>query len=65
MIDDATLVTWNSFDNGYYYDSGPLTLTIKTVNITSVSGRVNQAISFISTSSLPVSFSQSSLPAII
>ena len=51
IFDDATLVTLNSFDNGSYFDSGPLGLTVTTVNITSVSGRVNQAISFTSSSS--------------
>ena len=46
ILDDATLVTWNSFDSVSYYDSGPLNLTVTAVNVTSVSGRVNQAISF-------------------
>ena len=51
ILDDATLVTWNSFDSVSYYDSGPLNLTVTVVNVTSVSGRVNQAISFNSNSS--------------
>ena len=51
ILDDATLVTYNSFDGGSYVDSGPLRLTVTTNNITSVSGRVNQAIRLNSNSS--------------
>jgi hypothetical protein len=52
ILDDATLTTWQSFDNpSSYSDSGPLRLKINAVNVTSVSGRVNQAISFTSNSS--------------
>ena len=51
ILDDATLVTWNSFDELPYSDSGPLNLSITTSDLTLVSGRVNQAISFNSNSS--------------
>ncbi len=52
ILDDATLTTWHSFDSSSpYSDSGPLRLTVTAVNVTSVSGRVNQAISFTSNSS--------------
>ena len=52
ILDDATLVSWNSFDqNGSYTDSGPLRLRITAVNVSSVSGKVNQAIRFTSNSS--------------
>lgn len=46
--DEATLVTWHSFDSLSYSDSGSLRLRVTAVNVTSVSGRVNQAISFTS-----------------
>ncbi|CAF4223848.1 unnamed protein product, partial [Adineta steineri] len=51
ILGDATLTTWHSFDSTPYSDTGPLGLNAKAVNITSVSGRVNQAISFTSNSS--------------
>jgi hypothetical protein len=51
ILNDATLVTWNSFDSLPYYDSGPLSLIVTANNLTSVIGRVNQAISFTSNSS--------------
>ena len=51
ILDDATLVTWNSFDAVPYSDSGPLNLSITTSDLTSASGRENQAISFNSSSS--------------
>jgi hypothetical protein len=51
ILDDARLVTWHSFDNRSYYDSGPLNLRVTAVNVTLVDGRVNQAISFTSSSS--------------
>lgn len=50
VLSDATLVTWNAFD-GSYSDSGPLNLNVTTSNVSFVSGRVNQAISFTSNSS--------------
>lgn len=46
--DEATLVTWHSFDTIPYSDSGSLRLRTTAINITSVSGRVNQAIRFTS-----------------
>ncbi|CAF0952846.1 unnamed protein product [Adineta steineri] len=46
ILDDATLVTWNSFDNLPYSDSGSLNLNVKVSNLTSVSGRVNEAVRF-------------------
>ncbi|UJR24238.1 hypothetical protein I4U23_027205 [Adineta vaga] len=46
ILTDATLTTWHSFDNIPFNDSGPLGL-ISTVNdVTLVSGKVNQALSF-------------------
>jgi hypothetical protein len=51
ILDDATLVCWHSFDNGEYYDFGPLRLNGTAINVTFVNGRVNQAISFSSNSS--------------
>ncbi|CAF1036511.1 unnamed protein product [Adineta steineri] len=51
ILGDATLTTWHSFDSTPYSDTGPLGLNAKAVNVTSVSGRVNQAISFTSNSS--------------
>ncbi len=51
ILDDATLVTWNTFDSTPYIDSGPLNLSVTAVNVTSVSGKVNQAINFNSNSS--------------
>jgi hypothetical protein len=52
ILDDATLTTWQSFDNpSSYSDSGPLHLKVTAVNVTSVNGRVNQAITFTSNSS--------------
>ncbi len=48
ILTDATLVTYHSFDSGLYSDSGPLSLLVTVGNITSVTGRVNQAISFTS-----------------
>jgi hypothetical protein len=48
ILTDATLVIYHSFDNALYSDSGPLSLLVKVGNITSVTGRVNQAISFTS-----------------
>jgi hypothetical protein len=51
ILDDATLVTLNTFDSIPYIDSGPLNLSIKSVNVTSVNGRINQAINFNSNSS--------------
>ena len=51
ILDDATLVCWYSFDNHLYEDSGPLHLKVTPVNVSSVVGRVNQGISFISNSS--------------
>ncbi len=52
ILDDATLVTWQSFDNALSYsDSGSLNLMVTYANITSVNGRVNQAISFTPNSS--------------
>ena len=51
ILDEATLVTWNSFDNGSFVDSGPLHLIVTAVNITSIAGRVNQGIHFNSNSS--------------
>lgn len=51
ILDDATLVTWHAFSGGSFVDSGPLSLSVTTVNITSVTGRTNQAISFTSSSS--------------
>ena len=46
ILDDATLVTWNSFDHLPYSDSGPLNLSVTVSHLTSVNGRVNQAIHF-------------------
>ena len=51
ILDDATLVTWNSFDNTSYSDSGPLHLIVTAVNVASVSGRVLRAIKFNNNSS--------------
>ena len=51
ILDDATLVTWNSFDNQPYSDSGPLHLAVTVGNVIPVSGRVNEAIGFSSNSS--------------
>lgn len=52
IFDEATLVTLNTFDNNSpYQDSGPLKLLITTNSTSSVSGRVNQAISFTTNSS--------------
>lgn len=48
---DASLVAYFSFDNQSYLDSGPNHILGTAVNITSVSGRVNQAIKFNSSSS--------------
>lgn len=48
ILDDATLVTYHSFDNVAYSDSGPLRLRVTAANLTSISGRVNQAIRFTS-----------------
>lgn len=51
ILDDATLVCWYSFDNDSYTDSGPLHLIGTAVNVTFVTGKFNQAISFTSNSS--------------
>ena len=51
ILNDATLVSWHSFDGGSYYDAGPMGLNGTAVSVTLVSGRVNQAISFTSNSS--------------
>jgi hypothetical protein len=48
ILTDATLVSYHSFDNESYSDSGPLSLLITVAKVTSVTGRVNQAISFTS-----------------
>ncbi len=51
ILDDATLVCWHSFDNGSHDDLGPMRLNGTAINVTSVNGRVNQAVSFTSNSS--------------
>lgn len=51
ILEEATLVTLNSFDNGLFVDYGPLNLLVTAVNVTSISGRVNQGIRFHSSSS--------------
>jgi hypothetical protein len=51
ILNDATLVCYHSFDGGSYIDSGPMGLNGTAINITSVSGRINQAISLTSNSS--------------
>lgn len=51
ILDDATLTTYQSFDTIPFSDSGALALLATSMNISSVSGRVNQAISFTSNAS--------------
>lgn len=51
ILNDATLATWHSFDGGSYTDSGSLRLQATAVNLTSVPGRVNQAVQFTSSAS--------------
>ena len=52
ILDDATLVTYHSFDNsGSYRDQSSLKLPVTTFNVTPVDGRVNQAIGFPSNAS--------------
>ena len=51
ILDDATLVCWFSFNSGLDDDRGPLRLKGTAVNVSFVSGRVYQAISFDSNSS--------------
>ncbi|CAF1367541.1 unnamed protein product [Didymodactylos carnosus] len=48
ILNDATLVVWYTFDNGSYLDSGPLWINGTGVSVTSVTGCVNQALSFTS-----------------
>ncbi|CAF0960085.1 unnamed protein product [Adineta steineri] len=51
ILTDATLTTWHSFDSIPLQDSGPLGLITKTNNVTLATGKVNQALSFNSSSS--------------
>ena len=51
VLVDATLTAWHSFDDGSFYDSGPLGLSGMAANVDVVSGRMNQALSFTSNSS--------------
>ncbi|CAF3828348.1 unnamed protein product, partial [Adineta steineri] len=51
ILIDATLTTWHSFDSIPLQDSGPLGLITTTNNVTLATGKVNQALSFNSTSS--------------
>ncbi|CAF4075554.1 unnamed protein product, partial [Adineta steineri] len=51
ILTDATLTTWHSFDSIPLQDSGPLGLITTTNNVTLATGKVNQALSFNSTSS--------------
>ncbi|CAF0949776.1 unnamed protein product [Adineta steineri] len=50
ILTDATLTTWHSFDSIPLQDSGPLGLITTTNNVTLATGKVNQALSFNSTS---------------
>ncbi|CAF1528772.1 unnamed protein product [Adineta ricciae] len=52
ILDDATLVTYHSFDYQSYYDSSSLHLKGKYTNVTFVNGRMNKAIHFQSNLSL-------------
>ena len=51
ILDDATLVTYHSFDSQSYYDASSLRLKGTYANATFVNGKVNQAIDFQSNSS--------------
>lgn len=52
ILDDATLVTYHSFDDASSYrDESSMKLLVTSNNITSVNGRINRAIAFLSNSS--------------
>ncbi|CAF1232230.1 unnamed protein product [Adineta ricciae] len=51
ILDDATLVTYHSFDSQSYYDASSLRLKGTYANVTFSIGKVNQAIDFQSNSS--------------
>lgn len=53
VFNDSGLVAWHTFDGGSYNDSSGHSLNaMAIVDVMSVSGRINQAISFYSNSSL-------------
>jgi len=53
VFNNSDLVTWHSFDGGSYNDSSGNGLNAyQVVNVSSVPGRINQAINFYSNSSL-------------
>jgi len=53
VLNNSNLVAWHSFDDGSYNDSSGNQLNaIEVVNVSSVSGRINQAIDFYSNSSV-------------
>ena len=51
IVDDATLVTYHSFDYHKYYDSSSLDLHGSMSNVTFITGRIHDAIHFNSNSS--------------
>ncbi|CAF1377781.1 unnamed protein product [Didymodactylos carnosus] len=51
ILNDATLTAYYSFDGGLYLDSGPLWINGTGVSVNRTTGRVNQALSFATSSS--------------
>ena len=50
IVEEATLITWHSFDQNPYRDSGPNNINSTSLDVTPVPGRVNQALNFTSNS---------------
>ena len=46
ILDDATLMTWHSFDSVPWNDSSTFGLTTTANNVNLVSGKVNHALNF-------------------
>ena len=51
ILDDATLMTWHSFDSIPWNDSSSFGLVVIANNVNLVTGKVNQALNFNSNSS--------------
>lgn len=51
ILEEATLITWHSFDHNPFRDSGPNAINSSSLDVTRVPGRVNQALNFTSNSS--------------
>ncbi|CAF1086071.1 unnamed protein product [Adineta steineri] len=46
ILNDASLASWHSFDNGFTYDSGPNKLQGTAADVTLAPGKVNQGLNF-------------------